>query len=46
MLQPSSAHFRGTVIIKISVAITVAAIMAISAGPPLGTFTEVMSGPG
>lgn len=46
MLQSSSARFRLAVLLRACVALTTAAIVAISAGPPLGTFAEIISSPG
>ncbi|MND76218.1 Diguanylate cyclase DosC [compost metagenome] len=46
MLQSSPVRFRGAVILLACMALTTAAIVAISAGSPLGTFREIMSNPG
>lgn len=46
MLQSSSVRFRVMIILRAGMALTTAAIVAISAGSPLGTFREIMSSPG
>lgn len=46
MLQSSPVRFRGAVILLACMALTTAAIVAISAGSPLGTLREIMSNPG
>lgn len=46
MLQSSPVRFRGAVILLACIALTTAAIVAISAGSPRGTFREIMSSPG